>query len=138
MPRTGPGITPIPGKDGGKASFAGGDTLAITKDTKNPDAAWSFLSWATSKDVQEKYIAGAGVVPIREDAVPADSDANFKALVTAMADGRTPKSTVYSQLFEDPNGPWANLIHNSVFNGDIAQEAKTAQEQWTTILKKAR
>ncbi|NUU05232.1 sugar ABC transporter substrate-binding protein [Leifsonia sp. C5G2] len=132
------GITPIPGKDGGKASFAGGDTLAITKDSKNPDAAWSFLSWATSKDVQEKYIAGAGVVPIREDAVPADSDANFKALVTAMAEGRTPKSTVYSQLFEDPNGPWANLIHNSVFNGDVAQEAKTAQEQWTTILKKAR
>jgi multiple sugar transport system substrate-binding protein len=131
------GITPIPGKGGGTASFAGGDTLAITKDTQNADAAWDFLTWATSKEAQEKYVAGAGVVPIREDAVPADSNANFRALVTAMANGRTPKSTVYSQLFEDPNGPWANMIHNSVFNGDIDQESTGAQARWTQLLKGA-
>jgi multiple sugar transport system substrate-binding protein len=131
------GITPIPGNAGGHASFAGGDTLAITKDTQNADAAWDFLTWATSRDVQEKYIAGAGVVPIREDAVPADSNPNFRALVTAMANGRTPKSTVYSQLFEDPNGPWANMIHNSVFNGDIDQETAAAEARWTQILKGA-
>lgn len=131
------GITPIPGSNGGSASFAGGDTLAITKDTKNADAAWDFLAWSTSQEVQEKYIAGAGVVPIREDAVPADSNANFTALVTAMAEGRTPKSVVYSELFEDPSGPWANMIHNSVFGGDIAEQTATAQEQWTSILEGA-
>lgn len=131
------GITPIPGKTGGQASFAGGDTLAITADTQNADAAWSFVTWATSQEAQQKYVAGAGVVPIREDAVPSDSNANFKALVTAMANGRTPKSTVYSQLFEDPNGPWANLIHNSVFNGDVDQEIASAQSRWTQLLKDA-
>lgn len=132
------GITPIPGKTGGEASFAGGDTIAITKDSKNPDAAWDFVSWTASKDVQEKYIAGAGVVPIRADAVPADSGANFAALVKAMENGKTPKSTVYSQLFEDPNGPWASVIHNSVFNGDIDKETADAQDKWSTILKGAR
>lgn len=131
------GITPIPGKDGGHASFAGGDTLAITAETKNADAAWDFVAWATSQEAQQKYVAGAGVVPIREDAVPADSSANFRALVNAMAEGRTPKSTVYSQLFEDPNGPWANLIHNSVFKGDIDKEAESAQARWTALLKGA-
>lgn len=129
------GITPIPGKDGGTASFAGGDTLAITKSSEHADAAWAFIAWATSQEAQSKYIEAAGVVPIRADAVAADSPANFKALVTAMAAGRTPKSTAYSTLFEDPNGPWANLIHNSVFKGDIDAELATAQKQWTGILQ---
>jgi multiple sugar transport system substrate-binding protein len=128
------GVTPIPGKTGGSASFAGGDTLAITKDSKNPDAAWQFIAWATSQEVQQKYIAGAGIIPIRSDAVPSDADANFKGLVQAMETGQTPKSTVYSQLFEDPNGPWANLIHNSVFTGDIDQEVSSAQAAWTSLL----
>lgn len=132
------GITPIPGSSGGTASFAGGDTLAITKDSDDVDAAWDFIAWATSQSAQQEYIAGAGVVPIREDAVPSDAGDNFRALVTAMAEGRTPKSTVYSELFEDPNGPWANMIHNSVFGGDIASEVATAQGQWTTILEGAR
>lgn len=129
------GITPIPGSTGGTASFAGGDTLAITKDAKNVDGAWDFVAWATSQEAQSTYVAGAGVVPIRSDAVPADANANFTALVAAMANGKTPKSTVYSQLFEDPNGPWANLIHNSVFNGDIDTEAASAQQEWQTILE---
>ncbi|HEY8590336.1 MAG TPA: sugar ABC transporter substrate-binding protein [Naasia sp.] len=132
------GITPIPGSSGGTASFAGGDTLAITKDTTNEDAAWEFIAWATSQEAQAEYIAGAGVVPIREDAVPADANENFKALVTAMAEGRTPKSVVYSELFEDPAGPWANMIHNSVFGGDIDAETSTAQEQWAAILESAK
>ncbi|MDX6246623.1 MAG: multiple sugar transport system substrate-binding protein [Frankiales bacterium] len=132
------GITPIPGQTGGSASFAGGDTIAITKNSKNADLAWDFVSWATSQSTQAKYVAGAGVVPIRPDAIPANSNANFSALVKAMATGRTPKSTVYSQLFEDPTGPWANLIHNSVFKGDISAEASKAQAQWTTILQGAK
>jgi multiple sugar transport system substrate-binding protein len=131
------GITPIPGKDGGSASFAGGDTIAITAATKNADAAWDFVAWATSQATQQDFIAAAGIVPIRPDAAPVDASANFQALVAAMAAGRTPKSTVYSELFEDPNGPWANLIHNSVFNGDIDAQAATAQADWTKILQAA-
>lgn len=129
------GITPIPGSNGGTASFAGGDTLAITKDAKNVNGAWDFIAWATSQEAQAKYVAAAGIVPVRSDAVPSDANANFTALVSAMAKGKTPKSTVYSQLFEDPNGPWANLIHNSVFKGDIDSEATSAQKQWQTILQ---
>lgn len=132
------GVTPIPGAEGGTSAFAGGDTLAITKNAKNVDAAWEFIAWATSQAVQEEHVAGAGVVPIRPDAVPADADPNFEVLVAAMAEGRTPKSTVYSQLFEDPNGPWANMIHNSVFSGDIDAQVASAQEQWESILQSGR
>jgi multiple sugar transport system substrate-binding protein len=128
------GVTPIPGKDGGTASFAGGDTITISNKSKNPDAAWAFLKWATSQATQQKYIAGAGVVPIREDAVAADANPNFKALVTAMANGKTPKNTQYGDLFENPNGAWANMIHNSVFKGGIDTEVAAAQEEWTRIL----
>jgi multiple sugar transport system substrate-binding protein len=128
------GVTPIPGKTGNQASFAGGDTLAITKDSTHSTAAWNFIKWATSKSVQEK-LAEQGVIPVRPDAVPSDASATLKGLVTAMANGQTPKSTVYSQLFEDPQGPWANLLHNAIFTGDIQTEINKAQGQWTTILK---
>jgi multiple sugar transport system substrate-binding protein len=37
------GVAPLPGKDGGTASFAGGDNLSITADSGNPDGAWDFL-----------------------------------------------------------------------------------------------
>jgi multiple sugar transport system substrate-binding protein len=128
------GVTPIPGPGGGSASFAGGDTLAISKSSSNVDAAWEFVKWATSREAQSRYIAGAGVVPVRQDAVSADSNANFAALVKAMADGRTPKSTVYSDLFENPNGPWATMIQESVFGGDVQGASSAAQSGWEKIL----
>jgi multiple sugar transport system substrate-binding protein len=128
------GITPIPGKDGGQASFAGGDTITITGQTKCIDQAWDFVKWTTTVDVQTKYIAGAGVVPIRADAVPAAAGPNFTTLVAAMAMGKTPKSVVYSQLFEDPTGPWATMIHDSVFNGTIDQQVSAADAAWNSII----
>jgi multiple sugar transport system substrate-binding protein len=132
------GITPLPGKDGGQASFAGGDTITITGQTKCIDQAWDFVKWTTSADAQTKYIAGAGVVPIRADAVPSGADPNFTTLVAAMAMGKTPKSVVYSQLFEDPTGPWATMIHDSVFNGNIDQQVSAADAAWNTILASAK
>lgn len=128
------GITFIPGKNGGKASFAGGDTITITAATKCIDQAWDFVKWTTSTDTQTKYIAGAGVVPIRPDAVPANADANFTTLIQAMAMGQTPKSVVYSQLFEDPTGPWATMIHESVFSGNIDKQVASADAAWNAII----
>lgn len=132
------GITPIPGPKGGEASFAGGDTIAIPKGTKHLDEAWAFLKWATSKETQWTYLGKVGVVPIRPDAIPssyAAQNPSFAALVHAMAIGRTPKSLVYSDLFENPNGAWASMIHDTVFTAESpADAAAKAQQGFEQIL----
>ena len=132
------GITPIPGPNGGEASFAGGDTIAIPKGTKHLDQAWAFLKWATSKETQWTYLAKVGVVPIRPDAIPSSyavQNPSFAALVHAMAIGRTPKSVVYSDLFENPNGAWASMIHDAIFTSETpAAAAAKAQQGFEQIL----
>ncbi len=132
------GVTPIPGPNGGEASFAGGDTLAIPKGTRHLDDAWTFLKWATSKEAQWSYIAKVGVVPIRPDAIPpsyARENPSFAALVHAMSIGRTPWSVVYSDLFENPNGAWASMIHDAVFTSVTpAEAAAKAQQGFQQIL----
>lgn len=131
------GITPIPGQNGGSASFAGGDNIAIPRGTHHPQEAWTFLQWATSKQTQFEDLAKIGVVPARGDALPAQYSSQnplFAKLVKAMAQGRTPKSVVYSQLFEDPTGPWINMIQKGVFTGDIAGATALGQKGFTSIL----
>ncbi len=51
------GIVPAPGAVGGaKVSAVNGSMgLGISTASKNPDAAWKYISYLTSKDVQEKY-----------------------------------------------------------------------------------
>ncbi len=132
------GIAPIPGPNGGEASFAGGDTIAIPKGTKHLAQAWEFVKWATSKETQWTYLGKAGIVPIRPDAVPASYAAenpSFAALIHAMSIGKTPKSVVYSQLFENPNGAWASMIHDAVFSSQTpAATAAQAQQGFEQIL----
>lgn len=47
-------------------SHQGGSSLAISKYSKNVDAAWVFLQWATSSDITTRAsILGGGATPIR-------------------------------------------------------------------------
>jgi multiple sugar transport system substrate-binding protein len=47
-------------------SHQGGSSLAISKYSKNVDAAWIFLQWATSSDITTRAsILGGGATPIR-------------------------------------------------------------------------
>jgi multiple sugar transport system substrate-binding protein len=128
------GVTPLPGKDGGGSSFAGGDTIAVMKGTKKADAAWQFVQWAT--DTAQQEVAAAGVVPVRSDIATAayvPQDPRYGVLADMMAKGNCPYSVVENALFNDSNGPWSQLIQKAVFGGgDIkaaqAQYQKTADE----------
>ena len=53
-------ITPIPGTDKAEsATVNGGMPLMITKGCKNPDAAWDYMLFLASKEMQAKYCANA-------------------------------------------------------------------------------
>ncbi len=58
------GIVPLPAGPGGSKSTVIGWTLSVSAHSKNKEAAWYFLQWATSKGVQEK-LAVEGIAPPR-------------------------------------------------------------------------
>jgi multiple sugar transport system substrate-binding protein len=45
----------------------GGENLAITKASKNVDAAWEFLTWSQEPDNLLRYNTIAGKIPSRKD-----------------------------------------------------------------------
>jgi multiple sugar transport system substrate-binding protein len=134
------GIAPLPGKDGGSSSFAGGDEIAITKNSQHKTEATEFLKWATDQQAQTT-LAKLGIVPVRTDLIPKvyeTLDPRFKAFGDGMATGRTPYSTVENELFNDNNGPWVKMIDQAVFGGDVAGAQAAGQKAAQAIIDNSR
>jgi multiple sugar transport system substrate-binding protein len=124
------GVAPLPGKDGGTASFAGGDEIAIPAGSKNKPAAQEFVKWATDEAAQT-VLAKQGIVPVRTDLVDkiyAPLDPRYKLFGDMMAKGKTPYSVVENAIINDNNGPWIKMINQAVFTGDIKQAQATGQQ----------
>jgi multiple sugar transport system substrate-binding protein len=132
------GATPLPGSTpGSKASFAGGDEVAITRDARNLPAAESFLRWITDRQAQS-VLAKLGVMPVRTDLLPtlyADKDPRYKVLSQALTgNSHTPYSITENALFNDNNGPWVHMIDKAVFGGNVKGAQAEAQKQAQAII----
>lgn len=124
------GVTPIPGKDGGTASFAGGDVISVISGTKNQAGAEDFVKWATAEEAQA-FLAKNGSVPVRTDLVPsiyASQGPAFKVFGDMMAIGKTPYSVVENAVFNDNNGPWVKMINDAVFGPDVTAAQAAGQK----------
>ncbi|MFW6035024.1 MAG: ABC transporter substrate-binding protein [Halothermotrichaceae bacterium] len=51
---------PVPEGPAGRAPLAGAWSLSIMSDSEAPEAAWKFIVWATSTDVQKRAIQAGG------------------------------------------------------------------------------
>ena len=125
------GVTPIVGKDGGTASFAGGDEIAVTKGAKNKAVAYDFVKWSTSEEAQT-ILAKNSIVPVRTDLIDkiyAPLDPRYKALGSAMSTGQTPYSVVENAIINDNNGPWSTMINQAVFGTGEIQAAQAAGQK---------
>jgi multiple sugar transport system substrate-binding protein len=130
------GVTPIPGKDGGTASFAGGDVISVINGTKNQAGAQEFVKWATDTEAQT-FLAKNGSVPVRTDLVPsiyASQGEPYKVFGELMSTGKTPYSTVENAVFNDNNGPWAKMINQGVFGPDVASAQAAGQQAAQSII----
>ncbi len=130
------GVTPIPGKDGGESSFAGGDVISVISGTKNEAGAEDFVKWATDEEAQT-FLAKNGSVPVRTDLVPKIYDpqgAPYKVFGRLMGIGKTPYSVVENPIFNDNNGPWIKMINDSVFGGDLAGSQATGQKSAQSLI----
>ena len=130
------GVTFIPGKDGGKASFAGGDNFVVTADRDNLDAAKEFLEFVYSIEGQT-LLAKGGSLPTRGDiAAEAVSslDERYKIATEAMAIGRTPSSPVYNDIINSSTGPWKQMLNEVFFGDDVEGSVAKAQASMQSIL----
>jgi multiple sugar transport system substrate-binding protein len=132
------GVTPLPGKTGGSASFAGGDCIGIPKGSKNVDEAWKFIQWCLQEDTQINYFAKNGSIPVRTDLSSNEYsklDPRYLVVSEMMDKGRTPYTVKYNELFNDANEPWLALFQDAVFGKDVDEAIKKAQERFNKILE---
>ena len=52
-----------------------------------------------------------------------------------LKDGKTPYSVVENKLFNDNNGPWATMINEAVFGGDVKAAQDKAQQAAQQIIQ---
>ncbi|MGW1726406.1 ABC transporter substrate-binding protein [Streptomyces sp. NPDC002306] len=120
------GVAPIPGPDGGKSTFVGGDAIGIAATSRSADQAWNFLAWSLGDKAQVDVVAAHKDVVARTDLASnkySDADPRLVTINQLVASGRTPYALKFGQTFNDPNGPWLTLMRNAVF-GDGASVDK--------------
>ncbi|WP_405608224.1 ABC transporter substrate-binding protein [Streptomyces sp. NBC_00076] len=112
------GVAPIPGPDGGKSTFVGGDAIGISATSKSTDQAWNFLAWSLGDKAQVDVVAAHKDVVARTDLASnkySKADPRLVTINQLVADGRTPYAMKFGQTFNDPNGPWLALMRDAVF-----------------------
>ncbi len=131
------GVFHIPGKDGGTASFGGGDVIAIPSGTPYAEEAWRFIEWTMSEEPQIEIYAKNGRIPVRLALVDNkyfEGDERQSTAASALAVGVTPYTVVYNDLFNDPNGPWLEMLQVAILDGDIDGALELGQERFTQII----
>lgn len=130
------GVTFLPGKDGGKASFAGGDNFVVTAGRDNVDAAKEFLEFVYSIEGQT-LLAKGGSLPTRGDIASEavkSLDERYQIATEAMKIGRTPSSPVYNDAFNSSTGPWKQMLNEVFFGNDVDGSITKAQTAMQSIL----
>lgn len=101
-------IVPVPGEGSVKsATVNGGMPLMITSGSKNPDEAWTYMTYLSSKDVQAKYCKDA--LPIWKSLY---SDSNV--ISTGGADLVKVSNTQYQYIVNRPQVPYYSELSTSM------------------------
>jgi multiple sugar transport system substrate-binding protein len=130
------GVTFLPGKDGGTASFAGGDNFVVTGGRDNLEAAKAFLEFIYSVEGQT-LLAKGGSLPTRADVAAeavASLDERYQVATEAMKIGRTPSSPVYNDIINSSTGPWKQMLNEVFFGDDVKGSVARAQAEMQSIL----
>ncbi|MBQ2262490.1 MAG: sugar ABC transporter substrate-binding protein [Loktanella sp.] len=139
------GVAFLPGQDEGQfSSFAGGDNFVIsagTDDSKIP-AIEAFIEFAYSLEGQQILVAN-GAVPVRSDLaedVFEGLDERYLISAEAMANGRTPYTTVFNDIINSRNGPWITTLNRAFFaesEEEMMQAIEDGQAEMQAIIDAA-
>jgi multiple sugar transport system substrate-binding protein len=117
------GVTALPGKEAGQSSsFGGGDVIAVTRKAQSTDAAWEFIEWTLSDEVQTEIYAKNGAFTSRTDLADnkyAQADPRLVVNNQALIHSQTPRTLGYNEIFNDKNGPWIASIQTGILGGNL-------------------
>jgi len=129
----------LPGPDGGRATFAGGDNLCIPRGAANASGAWEFARFAMDLPQQINLPAG-GYLPVRSDAATDEYRSKFPLAVTPLeqnAAAYAPVTLAYNLLFNQQDSPWIGSFRQAVFDGDLDRALDQGQADFDRILEQA-
>jgi multiple sugar transport system substrate-binding protein len=130
-------VAPIPGVNGGTATFTGGDVAGISATSKHQAEAWNFLSWTLSDDAQVGVLAKAHEIIARTDLVNnqyAATDPNVVVINTVLAHGQTPFAINFNASYNDAQSPWNTALQAALYGNDIPKALKDGQSAITASL----
>lgn len=67
------GVAPLPAGPAGKVTGIGGANLAIMAACEDREAAWTFIAWMTSPEVNLRWSTGTGYLPLRRSVVASEA-----------------------------------------------------------------
>lgn len=118
------GVAPLPSPDGSaSATFVGGDVVGVASTTKHPAEATDFVDWSLGKDAQVEVWAKNGFLTSRTDLADNKYSAQVpgvSSVIKGLANGYTPSSVKYGDLFNSANGPWLQGLRGAIFQGNPA------------------
>jgi multiple sugar transport system substrate-binding protein len=130
------GVGLLPGtKSGENSAFVGGDVIAIPSASKHPDMALKFIHWEMTDDVQFNALAKNNIIPSRP-ALATDkvfSDPRILVTAKALSIGYTPFAFHFNDMVNSDSSPWLQMIESAIFDGDIDNAIKTAQDAMEQI-----
>jgi len=131
--------TPIPGPNGGYATFDGGDDFAIPAKAKNASGAWEFVKFVLDQQQQVQY-PKLGFTPVRTDVLtPQFKQQNpFDAVaLQALTHGYVPTTLAYNQAFNAASAPYFSMFSKAVYDGDLQGALKEGQDGITSALQQS-
>ncbi|WP_285100676.1 sugar ABC transporter substrate-binding protein [Promicromonospora sp. MEB111] len=129
----------LPGPDGGRAFFDGGDNLCMLNGARNPSAAWEFMRFAVAVEQQTRMPEGF-YSPVRSDVVtPQFARENPFVLppLESLDRGYAPTTLAYNLIYNQQDGPWLRMFRSAVFDGEVDAAMQEAQTTYDRILRQA-
>jgi multiple sugar transport system substrate-binding protein len=132
------GVIALPGKEAGQtSSFGGGDVIAVSNSAQSVDAAWEFIEWTLSDEVQTEIFAKNGAFTSRTDLADnkyAAADPRLVVNNQALINSQTPRTLGYNEIFNDLNGPWLAALQSGIFGDDLDGALQAANDGIQSIL----
>jgi multiple sugar transport system substrate-binding protein len=131
----------IPGPEGGRSTFSGGDDLCIPNGCANASGAWEFCRFLLAVEQQER-LPEAGYLPIRSDAATDRFREDFPLAVPAHRRHRRGVRALHPRLQPAVQparrSPGSRCSARAVFAGDVEGAMQSAQSEYDRILEQTR
>ncbi|MHB8579265.1 MAG: ABC transporter substrate-binding protein [Ignavibacteriaceae bacterium] len=122
------GVTDLPAGPETTATYIDGEHLAIFKQSKHPQAAWTFVKWILKPEIQAMFSEQSGYLPVRKSVLQLkvykeflDKHPHMKSFVEQLYIGRSRAPIDYHRV--EINQCIAEAVENSILGNEDPKKA---------------